>query len=252
MITTERPRVDGDTGRGGPPKRRSVLVIATTESLRRSVSRILARVPFDVADADSAELGLAAAAEERPDLVVVETGVAAASHRYLHDLRLACRAPIMLVGPDRAQGLSGLESGTAVDFIGSPVWGRELRARAVRHAGAGTDADIRSFGDLRIDGRARSVSVAGRQVALTQREFDLLEFLASHPGTAFTRRQLLERVWGSSPEWQQAGTITEHVYRLRRKLEPDPASPKYIVTVRPSGYRFDDPADAVIARGEAV
>lgn len=257
MITTKNSPVDTRTApmsatRVDRDRRKSVLVIATTRSLRHSISRILARVPFEVHSADTADGGLASARTHRPDLVVVESELATSMPRYLHDVREAGGAPIMLVGPDRAEGSSSLESGTAVDYLSSPVWWRELQARALRHAGARVDdLPIRSFGDLRIDRRARAVSVGGKRMGLTSREFDLVDFLASHPGTVFTRRQLLERVWGSSTDWQQADTVTEHIYRLRRKLEPDPASPKYILTVPSSGYCFGGVADSSAANRKA-
>ena len=99
-------------------------------------------------------------------------------------------------------------------------------------------------GDLRLDVDARRATLADRPLALTVREFDLLAFLIAHPGTAFTRAELLERVWGW--DFGDQSTVTVHVRRLREKIEPDPARPVRIATVWGVGYRYDpashDPA----------
>jgi two-component system, OmpR family, response regulator ResD len=100
----------------------------------------------------------------------------------------------------------------------------------------GAAAPLR-FGELEIDPAARSVSVVGREVELTQREFDLLHFLALHPGQVFSRDQLMDHVWQSSFHTDTT-TVTVHVRRLRAKVEPDPAEPRWIQTVWGVGYRF--------------
>jgi DNA-binding response OmpR family regulator len=94
------------------------------------------------------------------------------------------------------------------------------------------------FERLEIDLECRDVLVDGDPVELTAREFDLLAFLASSPRQVFTRDQLLQQVWSSSSEWQDPRTIAEHVHRLRRKIEPDPSTPRWIQTLRGAGYRF--------------
>jgi two-component system alkaline phosphatase synthesis response regulator PhoP len=80
--------------------------------------------------------------------------------------------------------------------------------------------------------------VRGEHIELRRREFDLLAFLCESPRQVFTREQLLRNVWDSEPEWQGVGTVSEHVHRLRAKVEVDPARPRHIVTVRGVGYRF--------------
>ena len=95
-----------------------------------------------------------------------------------------------------------------------------------------------AFGDLVLDLTTREVSVRGEHVELRRREFDLLAFLCASPRQVFTREQLLRHVWDSEPEWQGVGTVSEHVHRLRAKVECDPARPCHIVTVRGVGYRF--------------
>lgn len=95
------------------------------------------------------------------------------------------------------------------------------------------------FGDLEIDEATREVRLAGREVVLTRREFDLLAFLASARRQVFTRAQLLEQVWDSSTEWQDPATVTVHVGHVRQKIEADPARPRRLVTVRGVGHRFE-------------
>ena len=90
-----------------------------------------------------------------------------------------------------------------------------------------------------IDGDAREVFLRGERVELTPKEFELLFFLSSRPRRAFSRQELLESVWQSSSEWQQAATVTEHVRKLRAKIEDDPVHPRWLMTVRNLGYRFD-------------
>ena len=94
------------------------------------------------------------------------------------------------------------------------------------------------FGELAIDAGSREVTKGGEPVALTAREFALLWFLVSHPRRVFSRDVLMERVWGYSAALD-TGTVTVHVRRLREKLEPDPAHPRYLQTVWGVGYRFD-------------
>jgi DNA-binding response OmpR family regulator len=96
-----------------------------------------------------------------------------------------------------------------------------------------------TFDDLVIDPQAREVRVAATLINLTGREFDLLVFMASSPRRTYTREQLLQQVWNSEPGWQNVATVTEHVHRLRRRIEADPAAPRHLVTVRGTGYRFD-------------
>ena len=93
-------------------------------------------------------------------------------------------------------------------------------------------------GDLRIDPRARSVESQEKVLELTGKEFDLLWFFASHPGQVFTRTQLLDHIWGYE-FYGDASTVTVHVRRVREKIEPDPAHPRYITTVWGVGYKFE-------------
>lgn len=111
-------------------------------------------------------------------------------------------------------------------------------AMTARRQGPEIDTFVR-LGRCDVDLRARRVTCAGEAVELTAKEFDLLAYLAVRPGHVFSREQLLNAVWNSASEWQQAATVTEHVRRLRSKIEADPAKPATILTVRGVGYRLD-------------
>jgi two-component system, OmpR family, phosphate regulon response regulator PhoB len=94
-------------------------------------------------------------------------------------------------------------------------------------------------GSLRLDPATRDVVLDDRPIELTAKEFDLLAFLAAHPRHVFTRAQLLAQVWQSSSNWQGEATVTEHVHRLRHKIEADPAHPRLLRTVRGIGYQLE-------------
>ncbi|MGB9357791.1 MAG: response regulator transcription factor, partial [Acidimicrobiia bacterium] len=140
--------------------------------------------------------------------------------------------------------LLGLKLG-ADDYVVKPFSPRELAARVgtvLRRAGKPeppTPAPSMTFDGLAIDGRSREVRVEGEVVDLTAREFDLLAFLAAAPKQVFSRSQLLEQVWESSTEWQDASTVTVHIRRIRRKIERDANEPRWIATVWGVGYRFE-------------
>ena len=95
---------------------------------------------------------------------------------------------------------------------------------------------------MRIDPGSRRVLLGDREVELTPKEFDLLSFLATHPSRVYTRSQLVDRVWNASSEWLGEATVTEHVHRLRLKLEQDPSQPRLLRTVRGVGYQLVDSA----------
>ncbi len=136
----------------------------------------------------------------------------------------------------------GLELG-ADDYITKPFSVRELvaRVRAVlrrnRERGMTAPHDQIQIEQLTIDRSGRTVTVAGRRVELTPKEFDLLDTLASEPGRVFGREMLLERVWGYD-YMGESRTVDVHVQRIRSKIEPDPDQPRYLLTVRGIGYRF--------------
>jgi DNA-binding response OmpR family regulator len=100
--------------------------------------------------------------------------------------------------------------------------------------------DVVHLGQLEIDLTARAVTMNGEPVELSLKQFDLLAFMVARPGHVLSRSELLHHVWHSEPGWQDPSTVTEHIYRLRLKIEADPAKPKLLRTVRGWGYRLDD------------
>jgi len=142
----------------------------------------------------------------------------------------------------------GLELG-ADDYLTKPFSVAELMARVkalFRRATGSLEPDAGSaperldFDGLSIDRASRSVLCGGHDVELTAREFDLLDHFARHPGRVFTRSQLLDHVWGYGHDSYEH-TVNSHINRLRAKVEPDPASPRYVLTVRGVGYKFASP-----------
>jgi two-component system response regulator RegX3 len=161
----------------------------------------------------------------------------------LRAIRLTSQMPVVMLtaAGDEMDRVLGLEIG-ADDYIVKPFSSRELvaRLRAVLRRSQPTVINtVLEFDDLRIDTSARLVVVRGEPVALTPRAYDLLAFLATHPGRTFSRDELLVDVWKSEPDWQNGATVTEHMHRLRRLLELNPDHPRHLITVRAKGYRFD-------------
>ena len=133
----------------------------------------------------------------------------------------------------------------ADDYVVKPFFVRELTARilAVQRRRDSAAVTALHYGPLRIDVAAREVSIDGVQVHLTTKEFDLLATMATQPRKVFGREELLRTVWQSAADWQQESTVTEHIRRLRLKVEVEPANPRILRTARGAGYRFDPPSD---------
>ena len=178
-----------------------------------------------------------------PDLVVLDVMFPGASGlTMLAELRENSDVPVILLTAraEEADRILGLELG-ADDYVTKPFSPRELVARVrtvLRRTRRRPDSGVIDHGDLIIDTSAREVTVAGRRVDLTAKEFDLLAHMAAHPRTAFSRNTLLEEVWDSSSEWQDPATVTVHIRRLRTKLQPDAEESRWLETVWGVGYRF--------------
>ena len=184
----------------------------------------------------------------RPDVILLDLGLPDTSGLdLLTEMTGSSAAPVIVLSgrSGETDRVVGLDLG-ADDYISKPFGGRELVARvnaAVRRRRAAAPADVMQFGDLVIDEATHDASIRGRPVALTPKEFDLLVFLAHSPRRVYTRSQLLRHVWGSSDRWQDDNTVAEHIYRIRRKLDPDDRE-RFIETVRGVGYRFAPAAPA--------
>jgi two-component system, OmpR family, response regulator ResD len=222
-----------------------VLVVDDEPIAREVLSRYLVRGGFVVETAEDGPGALEAFERWDPDLVVLDLMLPRVDGLEVFT-RIRSRAPtpvIMLTAKGQeTDRLVGLEMG-ADDYIVKPFSPREVVARVrtvLRRAGstAGPSEDTLRYGDLEIDGRSRRVTVGGREIPLTPKEFDLLHFLASHPGAVFGRVELLEELWDFAFDGDPS-TVTVHVRRLREKIEEDPSAPRHLVTVWRAGYRFD-------------
>ena len=228
-----------------PRSDRTVLVVDDESTIAEVVARYLERAGYVTATARDGLEALSLAAERRPDLIVLDLMLPGLGGlEVLRQLGESDgpRTPVIVLTAKGEQDdkLVGLGSG-ADDYVVKPFSPNELVARvdAVlrRVLPDGDDAEPLRFDGLEIDARARRVTARGEEAQLSQREFDLLNFLATHPGQVFSRYELMDRVW--EPAFQgDPGTVTVHVRRLRTKIEPDPERPRFIQTVWGVGYRF--------------
>jgi DNA-binding response OmpR family regulator len=221
-----------------------VLVVDDEPMVREVVTAYLERDGFRVRSAGDGRTALRLLADDPADLVVLDLmlpevdGLTVLAH-----IRRRDPTPVILLTArgDEPDRVLGLDLG-ADDYVVKPFSPRELAAR-VRTVLRRTQRDPSSarivHGDLVIDGAAREVSVGGRSVELTAREFDLLEHMAASPRKVFRRSELLEQVWNSSAEYQDPSTVTVHIRRLRKKIEAYPDQPRHLKTIWGVGYRFD-------------
>lgn len=230
------------------PNTRSILVIEDDPDIRALVELHLADAGHRVAVEPNGRLGLEQALSGEYDLVILDLMLPGidgleicrqlrAQKQHFPILMLTARSTEI----DR---VVGLEMG-ADDYLTKPFSVRELLARVkalfrrveASGAEATTAKDTITAGDLVIDRQRREARLSGEVVNLTAKEFDLLAHFAGHPGQVFTRSQLLDQVWGYVHEGYEH-TVNTHINRLRRKIEPDPAKPRYVITVWGVGYRF--------------
>jgi PAS domain S-box-containing protein len=221
-----------------------VLVVDDDPDVRTVVCRALEREGFEVLPAAGVAEALALVTATPAAVAVLDVNLQGESgFDLLDELRRrdpSLHAIMLTAASSEADRVRGLLSG-ADDYVIKPFSVRELAARVVAASRRRQVAppDVVEVGDVRIDLPSRAVTVAGRGVRLTRREFDLLRHLAANAGLPFRREELLQSVWSSSADWQGVATVTEHVRRLRQKIEDDPRAPQRIVTVRPSSYRFE-------------
>jgi DNA-binding response OmpR family regulator len=222
-----------------------VLVVDDDPTVREVVCSYLRAECYDVSEAGDGETALAMVADDRPDLVVLDVMLPGVDGlEVCRQVRATTDLPVILLTALGAEAdrVVGLELG-ADDYLTKPFSPRELVLRVgsvLRRSGeaAPPDLDVVRDGDLVIDGPRRQVYLFDRAVPLTMREFDLLRFFVANPGTAFTRVELLDKVWGWS--FGDQSTVTVHARRLREKIETDPTSPTRLVTVWGVGYRWEE------------
>jgi two-component system, OmpR family, response regulator ResD len=222
-----------------------VLVVDDEPTITEVVARYLERAGYRTRVAADGIQALELAASQRPDLVLLDLMLPGIDGlevmRRLRELGRDRMAVILLTAKgEESDRVIGLRLG-ADDYVVKPFSPAELVARVdavLRRidTSPGHEAAI-ELADMTIDPSSRRVFVRGEEVQLTQREFDVLLFLARHPGQVFSRNQLMDAVWQYS-FYTDTSTVTVHVRRLRSKIEPDPAQPRHIQTVWGVGYRF--------------
>ena len=222
-----------------------ILVVDDEPQITRVLRTSLEAQGYDVRVANDGETALEIVKDFTPDLVVTDLAMPRMNGIELcRQLRKISQVPIIVlsVRGDEHSKVEALDSG-ADDFVTKPFASGELPARiraALRRSppiGNETQTLIEE-GDFRIDLDAHSASVAGKEVRLTPKEFDVLVYMAQHPNKVLTHRAILNAVWGSNSV-EQHEYLRVFVGQLRKKLEPDSSSPKYILTEPWVGYRFE-------------
>jgi len=225
--------------------RGSVLVVDDEPTIAEVVARYLERAGYRTHVAADGAQALESAARQRPDLVVLDLMLPGIDGlevmRRLREQDRERIAVILLTAKgDESDRVIGLRVG-ADDYVVKPFSPAELVARVgavLRRVDTSPAKELPlELIDMTIDPASRRVHVRGEEALLTQREFDVLLFLARHPGRVFSRNELMDAIWQYS-FYTDTSTVTVHVRRLRAKIEPDPAQPRHIQTVWGVGYRF--------------
>jgi two-component system response regulator ResD len=225
--------------------RANILVVDDEPTISEVLCRYLERAGYGTRVAADGHAAMAAVSDQTPDLIVLDLMLPGIDGlevmRRVRERDRDHTAIILLTARgEESDRIVGLRLG-ADDYVVKPFSPAELVARVdavLRRLDTSPDVEpAMQFGELVIDPTARRVTVGEEEVALTQREFELLLFLARHPGQAFTRNQLMDLVWRYS-FYTDTSTVTVHIRRLRAKIEPDPGLPRFIDTVWGVGYRF--------------
>jgi DNA-binding response OmpR family regulator len=220
-----------------------ILVVEDDERIRSSMRLALEDEGYTVDDVASGEEAIARFAEDPPELVLIDLMLPGIDgFETCRSLRRVSTVPIIMVTArsDTHDVVAGLEAG-ADDYVTKPFVAKELAARIralLRRSRPDQEGGtILSFGDVEIEPDAGVVRRSGQEVHCTRTEFRLLRELADHPGKVLSRETLLERVWGYD-YFGDGRLVDVHVRRLRTKVEPDPANPRFILTVRGMGYKL--------------
>ncbi len=232
-----------------PKTAKRLMIVDDDAEMRTLLAEYFRRLGFDVAEKESGPVALQAAAVDRFDCFILDVAMPEMSGiELLKKLReRGIDTPtLFLTAHDLLDDkVAGFEAG-ADDYLAKPFSPRELEYRVEallrRRSGAkvnGGDEDRLEIGDLVVDRRRHEVTRAGSRIDLTPLEFQILDLLASEPGRAWSRNDLLDRVWSTEYEGYQRN-IDPHINRLRKKLEADPKNPHYVLTVRGVGYKLNE------------
>ena len=229
-----------------------ILVVEDEPDISKLVSYNLAQERFKVLTAEDGEQALKVIQREKPNLVVLDLMLPGLSGmevcKILRDRPETAKLPILMLTAKASETdrVVGLEMG-ADDYLAKPFSPREMVARVraiLRRVNLATSNDslpAYDKGGLKIDFTTYEVSARGRNVKLTLKEFELLRFLVQNPNRVLSRDQLLDRVWGGET-FVTPRTVDVHIRRLRKAIEKDDSNPKWILTLRGVGYKFDEKA----------
>jgi DNA-binding response OmpR family regulator len=219
-----------------------LLIVEDDERIRASMRLALEDEGYEVDEAGSGEEALEHFAEEPADVVLIDLMLPGIDgFETCRHLRRTSAVPIVMVTArtDTHDVVAGLEAG-ADDYVTKPFVAKELAARIralLRRARSMDEPSVLSFGDIEVRPDEGTVERAGVEVHCTRTEFRLLCELAANPGKVLSREQLLDRVWGYD-YFGDGRLVDVHIRRLRTKIEPDPANPRHILTVRGMGYKL--------------
>ncbi|HXZ58305.1 MAG TPA: response regulator [Gaiellaceae bacterium] len=222
-----------------------ILVVDDERQILRALKTSLRGAGYEVDTAEDAEHALAAAAMRPPEAVILDLVLPDGTGTdVVRELRTWSSAPVIVLSAvgDEREKVAALDAG-ADDYVTKPVGIDELiaRLRAVLRRAAPSGEPVITVGELELDLEKRELRAAGKPVHLTPHQFDLLRVFAVNQGKLLTHRAILQEVWGPG-YGTESNLLRVHVAQLRRKIEPDPARPRYLLTEPGAGYRLVDPA----------
>jgi two-component system, OmpR family, KDP operon response regulator KdpE len=222
-----------------------VLVVDDEQQILRALRTSLRGAGYEVATAETAEGALAAAAMQPPEAVILDLVLPDGTGAdVLRELRKWSSAPVIVLSAvgDEREKVAALDA-AADDYVTKPVGIDELlaRLRATLRRAVPSGEPVLRVGELEVDLEKREARMDGKPVRLTPHQFQLLRVFAKHEGKLLTHRMLLQEVWGPG-YGSESNLLQVHVSQLRRKIEPDPARPRYLLTEPGAGYRLVDPA----------
>ena len=222
-----------------------ILVVDDERQILRALKTSLRGAGYEVDTAEDAEHALAAAAMRPPEAVILDLVLPDGTGTdVVRELRTWSSAPVIVLSAvgDEREKVAALDAG-ADDYVTKPVGIDELiaRLRAVLRRAAPSGEPVITVGELELDLEKRELRTAGKPVHLTPHQFDLLRVFALNQGKLLTHRAILQEVWGPG-YGTESNLLRVHVAQLRRKIEPDPARPRYLLTEPGAGYRLVDPA----------
>ena len=222
-----------------------ILVVDDERQILRALQTSLRGAGFEVETAETVETALAAAAMRPPEALIVDLVLPdGTGTEVVRELRTWSSAPVIVLSAvgDEREKVAALDAG-ADDYVTKPVGIDELiaRLRAVLRRATSSAEPVLTIGELELDLEKRELLVGGKPVHLTPHQFDLLRVLALNEGKLLTHRAILQEVWGPG-YGSESNLLHVHVSQLRRRIEPDPARPRYLLTEPGAGYRLVDPA----------